>query len=274
MKLNEINFKNITEKAAVYQIKNVMNDKVFIAGGKNFKRHLKSLYQSLEKNLDRNPEELRHEYSIYGPEFFEVKILKRLYNYDFNRLLEIKDHFIRNTNRLYNVKLDSIGGGYEIISEPCYLITLNGKIYKEFPSIQSAYKSLNLKPHYAGKNTPAVVGGKYRVVTKDFYKNNLDEIESWPHYTDLNKYIAKVYRKSVMVSAVINGEKQVFKNVTELSKVIDRTKESIRVTLRGKTKSNPYQIKYVNQSARAELKYLKKLKERKNNLKKMEKYVE
>ena len=264
--LVEIDFSQIEDKPTVYQIKNVLNGKVFISSTVKFRKHLKALLTSLDRSLSRNPKELNSDYQKYGPEFFRVEVLEEVEIIDdqdklSERMIYLKEKFLSLANRLYNVKMNGLAGGYETLSEKCYLLDLKGNIVEEFKSIQSAFKSLGITPHYAGKNTPSVVDGRYRIVTQEFYKNNKVEILSWPHYTDLSKYMADVYKKSIVVSAVINGKIRVFSDSAELAKELKKTREAIRLILKGETKSNPYNIQYVNPEARIEFKHLKELKE-------------
>ena len=264
--LTDIDFTQIENKPTVYQIKNTLNGKVFISSTTNFKKHLKALLTSLERSLKRNPKELNNDYHKYGKEFFRLEVLEEVEvikdKDKLNQMMvNLKEKFLRVATRLYNVKMNSVAGGYEKLSEECYLLTLSGEIHEEFKSIQSAFKSLGITPHYAGKNTPSVVDGQFRIVTKDFYKTNKAEIETWPHYTDLSKYMAEVYKNSIVVSAVINGKRIVFTDSAELARKLKKTREAIRLILKGETKANPYDIKYVNPEARTEFKHLKELKE-------------
>lgn len=267
--LTEIDFKEINEKPVIYQIRNTITGRVFISATMNFKKHLKGMISNLEKAQSRNPEQMNIDYRAYGASSFVVEILRKRSITEVN-ITSLKNGFVKSANRLYNIKTDLWGGGYESLSEPCYLLSLNGEIVESFPSIQSAFNHLGITPHYSGKNTQSVVDGKYRVVTQEFYKYHRAEIKRWPHYTDLTKYMSEVYKKSTEISAIIDGEKKIFKNVTEISNEIKKTKEAVRLILRGETKSNPLKISYINEDARKEFKELKELKDRERNRKRIE----
>lgn len=260
MILNEIDFKQINEGPVIYQIRNLITGRVFIASTMNFKKHLKGLLSNLENAQRRNPELLNKDYQAYGSNTFVIEILKdsRLTKENINIF---KEKFIKSAKRLYNVKRDLTGGGYETLSEPCYILELNGTIKEAFPSIQSAFKFLNITPHYSGKNSPSIIDGKYRIVTQEFYKYHKIEILRWPNYSDLTKYMSEVYKKASILSIEEDGEKKLFKNVGELSEYIHKTKEAIRLVLKGETLSNPLNITYAHPDAREEFNKLKVLKE-------------
>lgn len=256
LKLANIDLANVEEIPAIYQIRNVVTDYVLISATENLKSHLKSLLYSIKNAYDRIPEKLVKDFKQLGEDMFVIDILQSE-GINKDNMAMYKDSYLEREPRIYNVKRLSKGGGFEVVSNEAYVLNLNGDIVSEHPSVQAAYNSLGTAPHYGGVNTSARVQKVNRVVTKEFYNKNLKTILTWNNYNDYAQYRSELYRKSAEVSIVKNKKRLVFGNMGEVADYLKCSKETVRLILKGVTKSNPYNIQFANPTAIEELEKLK-----------------
>lgn len=261
--LNQLDLSNLPTGSGLFLIRNLKSDFVYIMVSSNIDKYVKNVLHNLSIGSERLPNELVDDYNSLGKSNFSLEIDEDLLGVNFDLLIKEKEYLIDINDNVYNIKKDVSGGGYEVRSQETYILDLNGKIVETFPSSKMAYEYLDVTPYYSSKNTPSVVKKKYRIVTKEFYDLNIDEIKTWPNYTDINKEIKKYYLESKVIIADINGKTIDFKDINELSAKLNKTTEAIRVVLRGKSKSNKYNIRYKNPKAKLKLKELKEIKNQK-----------
>lgn len=265
LRIADLNLNNVEEIPAIYQIRNVLTDYVFISSTENLKTHLKTLLYAIEHKYDRIPEKLLKDYHNMGSKMFALDILQTD-GVTKDTMSHFKDMYMEQETRLYNIKRLSKGGGFEVVSNEAYVLDLEGNILSKHPSVQAAYSSVGTAAHYGGVNTSARTAKHYRVVTTEFYNTNLVTILSWNKYNDYAKYRSELYKKSIQVAITIKRKTKVFNNSGELAKYLDCNKETIRLILNGTTKSNPYNIRFANPDAIEELRELKESEKNKKEL--------
>lgn len=166
----------------VYCIKNKINSKLYIGSSNNIDVRISTHFRNLKENKHHN-QVLQNSYNKYGKHNFTYEILE-IVNDEINKeeLLLIEQKYIDKYDfeMLFNINRITNSGGAEALKKPSYLIDLEGKIIEEFESLIDISKYLNCsqigKDRY---NNSKIIFKKYRIVTKEFYENNLKLILSW-----------------------------------------------------------------------------------------------
>lgn len=166
----------------IYKIYNNFNSKIYIGSSNNIKKRILSHFRDLKVNNHRNGY-LQNAYNKYGKDYFKYEILEILPNYTTKEeLLKIEQEYIDkyDFDLLYNLNPITNSGGAETLKISSYLLNLKGEILKEFDSLIAISKYLNCSQINKNRyNNSKILFKKYRVVTKEFYENNLDLILSW-----------------------------------------------------------------------------------------------
>lgn len=99
--------------SGIYQIRNIVTDKVYVGSSKDirkrWKRHLESLRKSCHHNIYLN-----RSFTKYGEHCFEFSILEEVF--DTTKLFERESYWINNTNSTYNI--GAVGGGDNFSNHP------------------------------------------------------------------------------------------------------------------------------------------------------------
>lgn len=129
-------------------------------------------------------------------------------------------------------------------SKSCYLLNLNGDILKEFDSLLQLSRYLNMTQlSEAQYNTGCIIKREYRVFTINYYNENKSKIKKLKSYVQEYKKIQEMHRKqNIIICDLFPNEE--FLYIKPLSDKLGKSSESVRLILRGKTISNPYNIRY------------------------------
>lgn len=161
-------------KSGIYQIKNLVNNKIYIGSSKNFFYRKNEHMRDLKLNRHHNVR-LQRSFNKYGKSNFIFEVIE--FVSDINNLLKIEQYWIDKfygRNKCYNdnPKADKP----PVFKKKIYCIELK----KEFESIQQASDELGLKP----SNISAVLKnihktcGSYHWVYKEYLDNtSLDKIQ-------------------------------------------------------------------------------------------------
>lgn len=215
----------------IYCITNKMNKKSYIGSSSNINKRIINHKSRLKNNKHPN-QYLQNAYNKNGIENFIFSILEVVENNTSkDELLKLEQIYIDSFNKetLYNLTFITNGGGADSLKKELYLIDLEGNLYKKYESgvdIKKDFKAFNYKI-----NTDRRLANKYRVVSPEFFEENIEIIKSWK---DFKKY-KKVY---------IYNEKE-FKNLSEISRHLNVGSETIRNNFLKKCKKIKYNIKLI-----------------------------
>jgi group I intron endonuclease len=197
--------KNIS---GVYAITNKTNNKKYVGSSKNISyRH--GVHFSKLRNNKHNNQHLQNAVNKYGIENFIFEILEIV---DDGRLLFKEQQYINkySWDMLYNKTKIAGSGGGDIRRKKLYLIDLLGNIVNKFRSGVELSKYLNYCRgiEYNKINTDSIKRKKYRIVTPEFYENNIDIIKSWKHYSCESTHRTKEFKEKKFI---VFNNKQIHK---------------------------------------------------------------
>lgn len=129
-------------------------------------------------------------------------------------------------------------------SKACYLLNLSGDILKEFDNLLQCSRYLNMTQLSENQyNNGCIIKSKYRVFTISYYVKNKVNIKKLKSYTQECKKMQEMHRKqNIIICDLFPNEE--FLYIKPLSDKLGKSSESVRLILRGKTISNPYNIRY------------------------------
>lgn len=166
----------------IYKIYNNFNSKIYIGSSNNMEKRISSHFRDLKANKHCNSY-LQNAYNKHGIDYFKYEIMEILpENTTKEELLRIEQEYIDkyDFDLLYNLNPITNSGGADILKISSYLLNLKGEIIKEFDSLIEVSKYLNCSQISSNRyNNSKILFKKYRVVTKEFYENNLNVILSW-----------------------------------------------------------------------------------------------
>ena len=168
----------------VYKITNTINNKYYIGSSNNIEYRLKTHFRELLKNNHPN-KHLQSSYNKYGINSFTTEVLEICED-----IISREQYYIDNSNwnMLYNKTRIAYSGGGDTTSKEYVLLDLDGNVLDRFYSGRDLKKYLNLKArdlYYGSVNTDNKFLGSYRVVSFEFFENNIDEIYSWKNYDEI-----------------------------------------------------------------------------------------
>lgn len=224
--------------STIYTITNLITEAFYIGSTMNWGNRKKQHLTDLRCNSHNN-KYLQSSWNKHGENNFSFDVLEEFENITRDELLKKEQEYIDQANKkdLYNLTMITNGGGADCLSKSCYLLNLKGDILNEYTSISELCRKNN---HSGVKvNKGDVIKGKYRVVTKEFYTNNLTALLSWPQISHwekakLNKELRikqledriKGFNPIVLdINKVIIKE---FDNIKELIPILNLTRERIR----------------------------------------------
>ena len=176
----------------IYTIKNKTNSKQYIGSSKDIGKRWKGHISKLDNNNHTNPH-LQAAWNKYGSEAFSFEILEECL---LEEVIEIEQKWIDSFDfdNLYNLTKIAYGGGADTLSKELCLLNLKGKLINCFKSGTDLARYLNTRQIvYRSINTPSKIFKKYRIVTPDFYSENLELIKSWNNPS--RKQLQEINRK-------------------------------------------------------------------------------
>lgn len=221
----------------IYKITNIVTGKMYIGATTNYAKrcehHISSLRTGKHRNLELQADVI--EYGLKNFSFEMIQEFKTISIDDLKRreMLEIERIGLEN---LYNRVADTFGGGAEVHCKETYLLDLRGNILKIFKSTIECFNYLGyVLPDYNYLNTATRRKKVYRIVTREFYDNNFDEIKSWSsesvyeYQTRLKRL--KQLKRVIYVTDNTTGYKTEYKNMTSVAKAIGVSSEAVRLAL-------------------------------------------
>jgi len=211
----------------VYQIINEINNKRYIGSSIDIDHRYRTHLSTLRNNSHSN-KKLQYAVNKYGIDKFHLQYLEEC---DSNELLIIEQKHIDNVDKdlLYNLTFVTGAGGYDTLEVPVYLLDLDGNIIDKFKSQMEFARSFNTRiKNTATINTGSIFRRKYRVVTIDFYNNNIEEIKSWKSYTCEITETSRIFKLKQCTTVEVNNIKKEFNNREEVSQFLGLTIERVR----------------------------------------------
>lgn len=238
----------------IYSIVNQVNSKKYIGSSSDvsyrFKKHLSRL-----KNKNHTNSYLQNAVNKYGINNFVFQILEEV---EVDELLKKEQEYIdkEDWNNLYNLtKIAGCGGG-DVTRKPLYLLNLDGSIYQEFESGTAISKFLGYKRlDYPTINTEAIKRKKYRVVTPDFYKENLDLIKSWNNFSNKSELRTQLWSLD-KYSVIKDGVETCFNTKKSLAEYMGMSHQ--RITQIFKYIDTQQVNKYFHKKTSTSIQYVKK----------------
>ena len=174
----------------IYYIINKINNKRYIGSSVDVQKRLSTHFSRLRNNNHPN-KYLQSAVIKYGLDCFEGRLIEECSAEDL--LIIEQDHIDSyDEDQLYNLTYITGAGGYDTLSKETYILDLNGNIKSEHSSIMDCARYLKRFINTSvSVNSGSILNKKYRVVTKDFYNENQDEILSWKNYSNQSVEIAK-----------------------------------------------------------------------------------
>lgn len=222
----------------IYRIKNNITGMMYIGATFNYRNRVDNHKSSL-KNCKHQNKALQSDVITYGLNNFTFEIVQEYDDISLNDLrqreaLEIARY---DFDMLYNVVKDTFGGGAEVHCKETYLLDLRGNILKTFESTIACFKYLGYKiPDYTYLNTSTKRKKIYRIVTKEFYDNNFNEIKSWNSEStfELNNKIKRLkqLKKKIYVTNIITNETFEYDNISDTAKKLKCSYEAIRLAIK------------------------------------------
>ena len=237
----------------IYKIINTQSGKFYIGSSYNILRRFSQHINDLKNNTHSN-NHLQLSFNKYGIQSFSFSILEEC---DSRILLEREQYYLDNIDNwkcVYNKTKISTGGGSDVLRKPVYLLDLDINIVKKFNSGSECaiYLGKDILT-YSIINTWRTTKGKYRIVTPEFYEQNMDLIKSWGKRRRLKS--EEQYKKSLAwkakqdkyrCKAYNDQEEFIFNNIVELGKFLNLTREGARQALGKKYhKKSGYYLDYI-----------------------------
>ena len=222
----------------IYKITNLVTGKMYIGSTTNYTKRCENHMSLLRTGKHKNTA-LQEDVIEYGLKNFKFEMIQEYQNIstdDLKRreMLEIE---YRGLENLYNKVIDTFGGGAEVNCKETYLLDLNGNILRVFDSTIECFKYLGYSvPDYTYLNTPTKRKKIYRIVTKEFYDSNINEIKSWcnestyEYQTRLKRL--KQLKKVIYVTDNTTGYKTEYKNMANAARAIGVSPETVRLALK------------------------------------------
>ena len=223
--------------SGIYKIVNLQTGKYYVGSTKDFKKRKQTHFSGLKNNYHPN-KHLQNAYNKYGIDNFKFEIVEYVQE---ELLLDIEQSYIDDSEKeyIYNKTYIAGAGGYDVLSTSVYLLNLNGDILNEYSSIAETSRVLNTNLHSHKINTNRIISRKYRVVSVEFYNNELKTIKLWKSY--LNQTLEN--KKNYILKRIVICNNKEYSSKEELEKELPITLERIRqIIINGNNKK--FDIKY------------------------------
>ncbi len=211
----------------VYFIKNIKNNKIYIGSSKDINLRIDTHFKNLNRNLHKN-KKLQYSYNKYKRNSFIYGVLEITKNITKHELIELEFKYIKEYCKdiLYNLIYDNPNNISENWCKSNYLLDLNGNIIKEFTSLENVRKFINYSYQLSTNtvNCSKIFFNQYRIVTKDFYENNLNLILSWKNY----KFKEDSYKQYYFYDDILNNWVVKYKN--EIIGIFNIEEKAIKIS--------------------------------------------
>ena len=226
--------------SGIYKIINLQTGKYYVGSTKDFKKRKQTHFSGLKNNYHPN-KHLQNAYNKYGINNFKFEIVEHV---EEELLLDIEQSYIDDSTKedIYNKTYIAGAGGYDTLSIAVYLLDINGNIINEFNSIMEASRNLKTLITSNRINSSALIKTKYRLVSKDFYKQNIDIILNWKNYTCQTKENSRLKILKQQIIVIKNNETIEFNNQKEAGDYLGVSRERVRQIL--KSSSKKFEIRY------------------------------
>lgn len=226
--------------SGIYKIVNLQTGKYYVGSTKDFKKRKQAHFSGLKNNYHPN-KHLQNAYNKYGKENFKFEIIEYVKE---ELLLDIEQSYIDDSTKeeIYNKTYIAGAGGYDKLSIPVYLLDLNGNVINEFNSIMEASRSLKTLIISNNVNSSSIIRSKYRLVNKEFYKQNIDIILKWKNYTREHKERGRLYLLRQQVIVTKDDKIIEFNTQKEAGEYLGISRERVRQIL--KSSSKKFEIRY------------------------------
>lgn len=178
--------------SGIYCITNIIDNKKYIGSSKDIGYRFKHHLYRLNNNRHTNSH-LQNAVNKYGISNFTFSVLEQCSK---ETLIEREQFYIDQEpwQMLYNKTRIAYGGGSDAVEKPLYLLDLSGNILDKFKSGTKLAKFLN-RPllSYTKINTSSIVKKQYRIVTIEFYEENLQLIKTWKNYSNQSVQRTKLH---------------------------------------------------------------------------------
>ena len=168
----------------IYKITNTITGKYYIGSSKNIKDRIYRHFVALRNNKHKN-KHLQASYNKYGWRVFESELVEEC---SLDKLVEREQFYLEagNWSNMYNQTRIAYGGGSDVTTIEHVLLNLEGAVVDRFYSGRDLGRFLKSTQHNLyNVNTPQIVCKMYRIVTLEFFENNIDVIYSWPNSDEL-----------------------------------------------------------------------------------------
>lgn len=175
-------------KSGVYQIRNIINDKLYIGSSKNLlKRKNEGHFKRLEKNTHRN-EHLQSAYNTYGKENFVFEVIEFC---SLEQLLNSEQYWIDklnvlNRNHGYNIKPYTTSGKLTEESRRKISLKAKGRIVSETTRRKIGLLKICNKNNL-GKHLSKETRNKMSIAQKNRFKTPQDNPMYGRHHTESAK---------------------------------------------------------------------------------------
>ena len=226
--------------SGIYKIINLQTGKYYVGSTKDFKKRKQTHFSGLKNNYHPN-KHLQNAYNKYGIDNFKFEVVEYVQE---ELLLDIEQSYIDDSTKedIYNKTYIAGAGGYDALSIAVYVLDLNGNIINEFNSIMDASRNLKTTLVSNRINTSALIKTKYRLVSKEFYKQNIDIILKWKNYNREHKEKGRLYLLRQQVIVTKDNKNIEFNNQKEAGEYLGISRERVRQIL--KSSSKKFEIKY------------------------------
>jgi len=227
--------------SGIYKIVNLQTGKYYVGSTKDFTTRKQSHFSRLKNNNHTN-KHLQSAYNKYGIDNFKFEIIEYVQK---ELLLDIEQSYIDDSEKenIYNKTYIAGAGGYDTLSIPIYLLDLNGNIINEFNSIMDCCRNLKIARRDSRFiNTDSKIKSKYRLVSKEFYKQNIDIILNWKNYTREHEEKGRLYLLRQQVVVTKDNITIEFNTQKEAGNYLGISRERVRQIL--KSSSKKFEIRY------------------------------
>jgi len=227
--------------SGIYKIVNLQTGKYYVGSTKDFTTRKQSHFSRLKNNNHTN-KHLQSAYNKYGIDNFKFEIIEYVQK---ELLLDIEQSYIDDSEKenIYNKTYIAGAGGYDTLSIPIYLLDLNGNIINEFNSIMDCCRNLKIARRDSRFiNTDSKIKSKYRLVSKEFYKQNIDVILKWKNYTREHEEKGRLYLLRQQVVVTKDNITIEFNTQKEAGNYLGISRERVRQIL--KSSSKKFEIRY------------------------------
>lgn len=226
--------------SGIYKIVNLQTGKYYVGSTKDFKKRKQTHFSGLKNNYHPN-KHLQNAYNKYGIDNFKFEIIEYVQE---ELLLDIEQTYIDDSakEKIYNKTYVAGAGGYDTLSISVYLLDLNGNIINEFNSIMEASRNLKTLITSNKINSSSIIRSKYRLVSKEFYNQNITTILNWKNYTRKDKEKGRLYLLRQQVIVIKDNKTIEFNTQKEAGEYLGISRERVRQIL--KSNSKKFEIKY------------------------------